>query len=61
MLRMTILDPVALLHHLGGMLDPLGPRHVGDVDQAVDPRLDFTKAPKLVRFRPAADPRADRY
>src|ERR1051326_1317474 len=35
------LDLVALLHHLGGMLHALGPRHVGDVDQAVDPRLDF--------------------
>src|SRR5436189_179142 len=35
------LDLVALLHDFGGMLHPLGPRHVGDVDQAVDAGLDF--------------------
>src|SRR5882672_9854770 len=35
------LDLVALLHDFGGMLHPLGPRHVGDVDQAVDAGLDL--------------------
>src|SRR2546425_841291 len=35
------LDLVALLHDFGGMLHPLGPRHVGDVNQAVDARLDL--------------------
>src|SRR5881392_1338189 len=35
------LDLVALLHDLGGMLYALGPRHVGDVDQAVDAGLDL--------------------
>src|SRR2546422_586609 len=35
------LDLVALLHDFGGMLHPLGPRHVGDVDQALDPRLEL--------------------
>src|SRR5882762_14843 len=32
---------IALLHDFGRMLDALGPRHVGDVNQPVDPRLDF--------------------
>src|SRR5438445_9501343 len=32
---------VALLHDLGGVLHPFGPRHVGDVDQAVDAGLDL--------------------
>src|SRR3989449_3432218 len=35
------LDLVALLHDFGGMLHALGPRHVGDVNQAVDARLDL--------------------
>src|SRR6266550_4082746 len=35
------LDLVALLHDFGGMLHPLGPRHVGDVNQAVDAGLDL--------------------
>src|SRR5207249_2224146 len=35
------LDLVALLHDFGGMLHSLGPRHVGDVDQAVDAGLDL--------------------
>src|SRR6266852_6973675 len=35
------LDLIALLHHFGGMLHPLGPRHVRDVDQAVDAGLDL--------------------
>src|SRR5436190_14262 len=34
-------DLIALLHDFRRMLDALGPRHVGDVDQAVDARLDF--------------------
>src|SRR4030095_3451454 len=34
-------DRVALLHDLRRMLDALGPAHVGDVDQAVDARLDL--------------------
>src|SRR2546425_932431 len=34
-------DFVALLDDLRGMLDALGPGHVGDVDQAVDARLDL--------------------
>src|SRR6266567_8258707 len=33
------LDLVALLHDFGRMLHALGPRHVGDVDQAVDAGL----------------------
>src|SRR5690606_9171410 len=32
---------VALLHHLGRVLDALGPGHVGDVDQPVDARFDL--------------------
>ena len=35
------LDLVALVQHLAGMLDPLGPGQVGDVHQAVDPFLDL--------------------
>src|SRR5437867_4004783 len=35
------LDLVALLHDFGVMLHPLGPRHFGDVDQALDPRLEL--------------------
>src|SRR3989475_11658 len=35
------LDLVALLHDFGGMLHPLDPRHVGDVNQAVDAGLDL--------------------
>src|SRR4029077_19123174 len=35
------LDLVALLYDLGRMLHPLGPRHVGDVDQPVDAGLDL--------------------
>src|SRR2546423_1236125 len=40
------LDLVALLHDLGGMLHALGPRHVGDVDQAVDAGLDLHERPE---------------
>src|SRR2546426_708849 len=32
---------VALLHDFRGVLYPLGPRHVGDVDQPVDARLEL--------------------
>ena len=35
------LDRVALLHDLRRVLHTLGPRHVGDVNQAVDARLDL--------------------
>ena len=34
-------DFLALAHHLGGMLHPPGPAHVGDVHESVYPRLDF--------------------
>src|SRR5690606_37055309 len=34
-------DGVTLLDHFRRMLHPLGPRHVGDVDQAIDARLDL--------------------
>src|SRR5436190_5795056 len=54
-------DLVALLHHLGRMLHALGPRHVGDVNQAVDARLDFDERAERreVALLPA-EPRADR-
>jgi hypothetical protein len=35
------LDGVALLQDLVGVRDLLGPRHVADVEQAVDARLDL--------------------
>src|SRR5882672_11401890 len=37
---------VTLLHDFGRMLNALGPRHVGDVNQSVDARLDFYKRTK---------------
>src|SRR5256886_3060869 len=37
---------VAFLHDLGGMLHALGPRHIGDVDQAVDAGLDLHECPE---------------
>src|SRR2546430_1129000 len=37
---------VALLYDFGGMLYALGPRHVGDVDQAVDAGLDLHERPE---------------
>src|SRR6266849_712622 len=53
-------DLVALLHDLRRMLDALGPRHVGDVNQPVDTRLDFDEC---AEGREVADlatqPRAD--
>jgi hypothetical protein len=39
--RTTHSDVVALLVELVGVRDLLGPRHVGDVQQAVDARLDL--------------------
>ena len=41
------LDDVALLQHFGGVLDPLAPRHVGDVDQPVDLLLDLDERAEL--------------
>ena len=41
------LDHVALLQHFGRVLDPLAPRHVGDVDQAVDVLLDLDERAEL--------------
>ncbi len=35
------LDLVALVQHLAGMLDALGPRQIRDVHQAVDALLDL--------------------
>src|SRR2546425_8104851 len=54
------LDLVALLHDFRGMLHPLGPRHVGDVDQAVDAGLDLHERPErgeVAHF--PLDPHAD--
>src|SRR3989442_13203196 len=54
-------DLVALLHDLRRMLDALGPRHVRDVNQPVDPRLDFDeRAERREVADLAAQPRADR-
>src|SRR2546427_48698 len=39
-------DLIPLLHDFRWMLHALGPRHVGDVDQPVDPRLDFDERPE---------------
>ncbi len=54
------------LHHLsffedlGGMLDAFDPRHVGDVDQAVDAFFDFDEGAEIGEFAQAAfDDRAD--
>src|SRR5207244_3115915 len=35
------LDPVADVDQLAGVVDPLGPAHLGDVDQALDPLLEL--------------------
>ncbi len=35
------LDDVSRADHLGGVLHPLGPAHLGDVDQALDALLQF--------------------
>ena len=55
------LDHVALLEHFGRMLDPLAPRHVGDVDQAVDVLFDLDERAELGEVAHLAlDLRADR-
>ena len=38
---------VALLEQVGGMADLLGPRHLGDVNQAFEARLEFDKCAKV--------------
>src|SRR6185295_4745968 len=54
-------DLVALFHDFGRMLHPLGPRHVGNVNQAVDAGLDFNERPERGEVADlAAQPRADR-
>ena len=35
------IDFVADLYQLAGMADPLGPRHLGDMDQALDTLFEF--------------------
>src|SRR5256714_4686228 len=53
-------DFVALLHDFGGMLHPLGPRHVGDVNQAVDAGLDLHERAERGQVPPLPlDPLAD--
>ena len=55
------LDHVALLQHFGRVLDALAPRHVGDVDQAVDVFLDLDERAELGEVADLAlDARADR-
>src|SRR3954469_18947920 len=55
------LDDVTLLQHFRRVLDPLAPRHVGDVDQAVDLLLDFDERAELGEVADLAlDLRADR-
>src|SRR6185436_7159969 len=54
-------NAVALLHDFRRMLNALRPRHVGDVNQAIDAGLDLderTKAREVPNL--AAEPRADR-
>ena len=41
------IDHVALLEHFRRMLDPLAPRHVGDVDEAVDLLFDLDERAEL--------------
>src|SRR5207249_3776449 len=49
------------LHDFRRVLDPLGPRHVGDVNQAVDARLDLDERPERRQVADlAAQPRPDR-
>src|SRR5438105_956303 len=53
-------DFVALFHDFRRMLHALGPRHVGDVDQPVDARLDFDERTERGQVADlAAQPRAD--
>ena len=47
MLVIRALTDVALLEHLARVLDPLGPAHVGDVDQAVDAVGDLDEGAEL--------------
>ena len=55
------LDLVALLQDLGRVLHPLGPGHVGDVDEAVDALLDLDERAEIGEVADAADDlRADR-
>jgi hypothetical protein len=55
------LDVVADRHDLRRMLDPLGPGHLGDVDQALDARLELDEGAVFgERHDLAADPLADR-
>src|SRR3954449_9217895 len=52
---------IALLDHLRRMLHPLGPGHVGDVDQAVDSGLDFDEGAEAGQVANlAVDPGAHR-
>src|SRR5689334_21358665 len=54
-------DDVALLQHLGRMLDALAPRHVGDVNQAVDVFFDLHECAELGEIADLAlDARAHR-
>src|SRR5262245_21498118 len=54
-------DHVALLQDLGRVLDALAPRHVGDVNQAVDILFDFDERAELGQVADLPlDPRADR-
>ena len=41
------LDIVAFLDHLGGMADPFGPRHIADMDQAIDPFDDLDEGTEI--------------
>src|ERR1043166_256861 len=54
-------DRVALLHDFRRMLNALRPAHVGNVNQAVDPRLDFDEGAEAGQVAHLSiDPRADR-
>jgi hypothetical protein len=48
------LHELPLLQHLGGMLDALGPTHVGNVDQAVDAFLDLDEGAEIGELANAA-------
>src|SRR5258706_5881801 len=55
------LDHVALLQHFRRVLDPLAPRHVGDVDQTVDVFFNLDERAELGEVADLAlDLRADR-
>ena len=36
--------------HLRGVLDALGPRHLGDVDQALDARLELDEGARITSY-----------